>query len=120
MKGVLESYRLAFSLMLMTCRFSTGGVRDRAVLETFYSTGMRRMELVNLKIFDVDFARGTVRTGVLNIGPLTLHIRCKQLGNKNGVTYLFEIRLMLVSQLEAATHEGLRRVRQLPFLDNRH
>ncbi len=36
------------------------GLRDRAILETFYSTGMRRMELVNLKIFDVDFDRGTV------------------------------------------------------------
>jgi integrase/recombinase XerD len=36
------------------------GVRDRAMLETFYSTGMRRMELVGLKIFDVDFERGTV------------------------------------------------------------
>ena len=36
------------------------GLRDRAILETFYSTGMRRMELVNLKIFDVDFERGTV------------------------------------------------------------
>jgi integrase/recombinase XerD len=36
------------------------GLRDRAILETFYSTGMRRMELVNLKLFDVDFDRGTV------------------------------------------------------------
>jgi len=36
------------------------GVRDRAMLETFYSTGMRRMELVGLKIFDMDFERGTV------------------------------------------------------------
>jgi integrase/recombinase XerD len=36
------------------------GVRDRAMLETFYSTGMRRMELVGLKIFDIDFERGTV------------------------------------------------------------
>jgi integrase/recombinase XerD len=36
------------------------GLRDRAILETFYSTGMRRMELLNLKLFDVDFDRGTV------------------------------------------------------------
>jgi integrase/recombinase XerD len=36
------------------------GLRDRAILETFYSTGMRRMELVNLKLFDLDFDRGTV------------------------------------------------------------
>jgi integrase/recombinase XerD len=36
------------------------GVRDRAILETFYSTGMRRMELCDLKIYDVDRERGTV------------------------------------------------------------
>ena len=35
-------------------------VRDRAILETFYSTGMRRMELVNLKLYDLDAERGTV------------------------------------------------------------
>ena len=36
------------------------GVRDRAMLETFYSTGMRRMELIGLGVFDIDFERGTV------------------------------------------------------------
>ncbi len=33
------------------------GIRDRAILETFYSTGIRRMELTNLKIYDVDDKR---------------------------------------------------------------
>ena len=36
------------------------GLRDRAMLETFYSTGMRRMELANLSVLDVDCERGTV------------------------------------------------------------
>ena len=36
------------------------GIRDRAILETFYSTGMRRTELVQLNVFDVDSDRGTV------------------------------------------------------------
>ena len=36
------------------------GVRDRAILETFYSTGIRRMELVNLKLYNVDHLRGTL------------------------------------------------------------
>lgn len=36
------------------------GIRDRAILETLYSTGMRRMELVNLHVSDVDLERGTV------------------------------------------------------------
>src|SRR5262249_27372189 len=36
------------------------GVRDRAILETLYSTGVRRSELVHLCLFDLDRARGTV------------------------------------------------------------
>lgn len=36
------------------------GVRDRAIMETFYSSGIRRMELMNLKLYDVDTERGTV------------------------------------------------------------
>jgi integrase/recombinase XerD len=36
------------------------GLRDRAILETFYSTGIRRSELARLKLWDVDPRRGTV------------------------------------------------------------
>jgi integrase/recombinase XerD len=35
-------------------------LRDRAILETLYSTGMRRAELVALDVGDVDAERGTV------------------------------------------------------------
>lgn len=36
------------------------GLRDRAMLETFYSTGIRRAELVNLSIYDLDPDRGVL------------------------------------------------------------
>jgi integrase/recombinase XerD len=36
------------------------GLRDRVMLETLYSTGMRRMEVVGLKLFDLDLDGGTV------------------------------------------------------------
>jgi len=36
------------------------GIRDRAMLETLYSTGMRRQELIELKLHDVDAGRGVV------------------------------------------------------------
>jgi len=36
------------------------GLRDRAVLEVFYSCALRRAELIALTVNDVDFARGTV------------------------------------------------------------
>lgn len=43
----------------------TLGLRDRAILETLYSTGMRRLELIQLKLYDLDLARGivTIRQG---------------------------------------------------------
>jgi integrase/recombinase XerD len=37
------------------------GLRDRAILETLYSTGMRRSELTALRVYDVEFDKGTVR-----------------------------------------------------------
>ncbi|MDQ1925115.1 site-specific tyrosine recombinase XerC [Massilia pseudoviolaceinigra] len=36
------------------------GIRDRAMLEALYSTGMRRAELVGLDLNDIDAERGTV------------------------------------------------------------
>jgi integrase/recombinase XerD len=36
------------------------GIRDRAIMETLYSSGLRRMELVNLRVRDVDVQHGTV------------------------------------------------------------
>jgi integrase/recombinase XerD len=36
------------------------GLRDRTILEVLYSTGIRRMELVKLTLYDVDHRRGTL------------------------------------------------------------
>lgn len=36
------------------------GVRDRAILETFYSTGIRRKELAYLTLYDLEQSRGTL------------------------------------------------------------
>jgi integrase/recombinase XerD len=48
------------------------GLRDRAILETFYATGMRRMEVTGLKLYDIDQERGTVmiRLGNREEGPV--------------------------------------------------
>lgn len=48
------------SLLAHTSIFGEIGIRDRAILETFYSSGIRRMELVNLKLQDLDLERGTL------------------------------------------------------------
>ena len=36
------------------------GIRDRAILELFYSTGIRRFELVNLTLYDYDVQREVI------------------------------------------------------------
>jgi len=36
------------------------GIRDRAILEVLYSTGMRRMEIINLRWDDIDVERGAI------------------------------------------------------------
>ncbi len=37
------------------------GLRDRAMLELFYSTGIRLSELINARVIDLDIERGTLR-----------------------------------------------------------
>jgi integrase/recombinase XerD len=36
------------------------GLRDRAILETLYATGIRRMEVIGLRVYDIDAERGTL------------------------------------------------------------
>ncbi|MEJ0037678.1 MAG: site-specific tyrosine recombinase XerC [Gammaproteobacteria bacterium] len=36
------------------------GVRNRAILETLYSSGIRRMELVHLKLYEINLTQGTL------------------------------------------------------------
>lgn len=57
------------------------GIRDRAILETLYSTGIRRMELVNLTVYEVDASRKTLMVNegkgrkdrLLPLGERALH-----------------------------------------------
>lgn len=75
------------------------GLRDRVILETLYSTGIRRMELCNLKLIDVDLERELVmvRQGkgkkdrVIPIGERA----CRWLEK-----YLTEVRPLWVSVLD--------------------
>jgi len=44
-----------------TLMSGTKGLRDRAILETYYASGIRRMELGNLNIGDIDFEKRKLR-----------------------------------------------------------
>ena len=58
-KHILTTQEVEQILALANLEESTG-IRDRAMLETLYSTGMRRAELASLSLFDIDRERGTV------------------------------------------------------------
>ena len=48
--------------MIRSCdTMRTTGFRDRAIVELLYSTGMRRQEMTDLKVGDVDLAQGYAR-----------------------------------------------------------
>jgi integrase/recombinase XerD len=47
-------------IMLVPELHTPVGLRDRALLETFYSTGIRRKELMRLKLYDLDRERATL------------------------------------------------------------
>jgi integrase/recombinase XerC len=53
--------RAAELLMDQPDRSSPGGARDRAILELFYSTGMRLAELIGVRVQDLDSRQGTVK-----------------------------------------------------------
>jgi len=48
------------SILNQTLLHGDVGVRDRAIIETLYSTGIRRSEAVNLKLYDIDLANGSL------------------------------------------------------------
>lgn len=81
---------------------SIEGLRDRTIIELFYATGIRRAELINLTVGDVDFANKTIKVlGKRNkeriipiLGSVELmlqeYLRCrKQLSNSADEECLF-------------------------------
>jgi integrase/recombinase XerD len=58
-KGLLSVTQM--EEVLNACEINTHqGLRLRAMLEVLYSTGVRRFELANLQVFDVDTVRGSL------------------------------------------------------------
>jgi len=79
------------------------GLRDRAILELFYSTGIRISEMINIKIEDIESKKklikilgkgGKERYVILGKEALNslhnyLKIRVKMLSNKENLSYLY-------------------------------
>ncbi|GGD44057.1 tyrosine-type recombinase/integrase [Muriicola marianensis] len=57
------------------------GVRDRLIIELFYATGIRRSELINLELRDIDLSKRTLRVlgkrnkeRIIPLLPSTVHL----------------------------------------------
>ena len=88
-RGILSQDEVE-TVLAQTHSFGLRGVRDRAILEVLYATGIRRSELAHLALYDIDFAQGTlmVRKGKGNkdrlipsasarcAGPIATCARC--------------------------------------------
>jgi integrase-like protein len=78
------------------------GLRDRAMLETLYSTAIRRMELAQLKIFDLDTRHGTLMVRQGKGG----RARMVPVGDRACAwceRYLYEVRPQLVGPVDDVT-----------------
>jgi integrase/recombinase XerD len=58
-EATLTSHEMG-RLMSMPDVTTSLGLRDRAILEIFYSSALRRSELIALRVGDIDFERGTL------------------------------------------------------------
>lgn len=89
------------------------GIRDKTILQLFYLTGMRRQELINLKISDIDFSRNAIsvrgkRNKMRNI-PLSKHmltqlksyieIRKREYGTANSFLFITKKGLQVYDKL---------------------
>jgi integrase/recombinase XerD len=80
-----------------------GGLRDRAMFELFYATGIRRVELVNLDVADVDAGRGLVRVRRGKGGTA----RLVPLGTRAGHWIARYVETVRVAQLRRADEPAL-------------
>ncbi len=59
-KNILQEEELKILLSQPNVKTNIG-LRDQAILELFYSTGIRRQELINLNLYDVDLTQRIIR-----------------------------------------------------------
>lgn len=52
---------IASVLELLSSEIDFDGVRNRLIIELFYATGIRREELINIKITNIDFSSQTIK-----------------------------------------------------------
>ncbi|MBN2011137.1 tyrosine recombinase XerC [candidate division KSB1 bacterium] len=94
------------------------GMRDRAIMELFYSTGIRLSELIHLKITDIDFANLLIRvTGkgardrVVPFGRVARDILKQYLGMRQALINVVKTKINIVFVSSTGRQMGPRHIR---------
>ena len=81
------------------------GVRDRLIVELFYSTGIRRAELINIKLNDVSWAQKTLKVlgkrnkeRIIPLVPSVLKSLSEYVPLRNGLEIIKDRELLLLSR----------------------
>lgn len=79
------------------------GIRDKAILETFYSTGIRLSELLNLTVNDVDTTNGILRV-IRGKGKKDRTVPLGRIASRWIECYLSRVRRKLITRNPHETH----------------
>ena len=90
------------------------GVRDRLIIELLYATGIRRAELVNLKVTDIDFFQNTVKVlgkrnkeRILPLLPATANLVKSYLEYRSNLEKVQDPTFLLLTQSGLKIYETL-------------
>ncbi|MCG2419633.1 tyrosine-type recombinase/integrase [Aequorivita sp. F47161] len=90
------------------------GLRNRLIVELFYSTGIRRAELINLKLSDVSFAQKTIKVlgkrnkeRIIPLLPVVLTTVDKYLHLRNKLQNIEDPAFLFLTQKGVKIYENL-------------
>ncbi|MCZ4319741.1 tyrosine-type recombinase/integrase [Aequorivita viscosa] len=90
------------------------GLRNRLIVELFYSTGIRRAELINLKLSDVSFAQKTIKVlgkrnkeRIIPLLPVVLTTVDKYLPLRNKLQNIEDPAFLFLTQKGVKIYENL-------------
>lgn len=90
------------------------GLRDRLVVELFYSTGIRRAELINIKVGDISFAQKTIKVmgkrskeRIIPLLPTVLHTIREYLSQRDSLEIIIDKEYLFLTQKGVKVYEML-------------
>ena len=101
-------------LQQITFKDDFEGFRDKLIVELLYTTGIRRAELINLKLVDVDFSRNTIlvlgkrnKERLVPLLPSTAQLFLDYFSKRENLIEIFDERFIFLSKAGVKIYETL-------------